>query len=192
MKVYHNITDLDTVQSPHPNCTSKFKNNRECSFQCREALEMLHGRPHLVSSIGSFTERLLIRKRNNILTRVCRLSLFSPPKPPRFPILPPHSMAFLIPILGFRIRQVFLHWLTALRVITVYVRTSASVLVSSGIIRGGWTSPPITSLEFDGATSTPPGPLVENSTWGRVKAKLQNPQNFDESSQYAVVWQGWR
>ena len=28
-------------------------------------------------------------------------------------------MAFLIPILGFRIRQVFLHWLTALRVITL-------------------------------------------------------------------------
>jgi hypothetical protein len=82
MKVYHNITDLDTVQSPHPNCTSKFKNNRECSFQCREALKMLHGRPHLVSSVGSFTERLLIRKRN-ILTRVCRLSLRSPPKRPQ-------------------------------------------------------------------------------------------------------------
>jgi hypothetical protein len=41
---------------------------------------MLHGRPHLVRSIGAFTERLLIHKRN-ILTRVFRLSSVSPPKP---------------------------------------------------------------------------------------------------------------
>jgi hypothetical protein len=31
-------------------------------------------------------------------------------------------MAFLIPILAFRIRLVFLHWLAGLRVITVAVR----------------------------------------------------------------------
>lgn len=95
---------------------------------------MLHGRPHLVRSIGAFTERLLIHKRN-ILTRVFRLSSVSPPKPQ---VSNPSSTLHGVSDSDFSISDTTDLFALVGRLARdhSFTSASASVLVSSGIIRG--------------------------------------------------------